>query len=76
MAPGVGALLGALTLASIRRFPKPHYLLSFLTAGFGYSIVFFALALIFRSRSFLFLAGGFPDHLSFLGRNVAPNVQR
>jgi MFS family permease len=29
MAPGAGAILGGLTLASIRRFPRPHYLLFF-----------------------------------------------
>ena len=60
MAPGAGAILGGLTLASVRRFPKPHRLLFFLAAGFGSSIVLFAgtrhfpLALLF-----LFIAGGF-----------------
>jgi predicted MFS family arabinose efflux permease len=48
MAPGAGAILGGLTLASIRRFPRPHYLLFFLAAGFGSSIIFFA-----ASRHFL-----------------------
>jgi hypothetical protein len=77
MAPGAGAILGGLTLASIRRFPKPHYLLFFLAAGFGSSIVLFALARYFPlSLFFLFFAGRFPDHLSFLDRNVAPNVQQ
>ena len=42
MAPGAGAILGGLILASIRRFPKQHYLLFFLAAGFGFSIIFFA----------------------------------
>jgi len=41
MAPG-GAILGGFTLASIRRFPKPHRLLFFLAAGFASSIVLFA----------------------------------
>jgi predicted MFS family arabinose efflux permease len=48
MAPGAGAILGGLTLASIRRFPKPHYLLFYLAAGFASAIIFFAL-----SRHFL-----------------------
>jgi MFS family permease len=60
MAPGAGAILGGLTLASIRRFPKPHYLLFFLAAGFGFSIVLFAVARHFPlSLFFLFFAGGF-----------------
>jgi MFS family permease len=60
MAPGAGAILGGLTLASLRRFPKPHLLLFFLAAGFGTSISLFA-----GSRSFpfsivmLFIAGAF-----------------
>ena len=60
MAPGAGAIAGGLTLASVRRFPKPHRLLFFLAAGFGLSIVLFAAT---RSVSwallFLFIAGGF-----------------
>jgi len=60
MAPGAGAIFGGLTLASARRFPRPHRLLFFLAAGFGSAIILFA-----GSRSFalslllLFIAGGF-----------------
>jgi MFS family permease len=60
MAPGAGAILGGLTLASVRRFPKPHRLLLFLATGFGASIVLFALSQDFGlSLLFLFTAGAF-----------------
>jgi predicted MFS family arabinose efflux permease len=60
MAPGAGAILGGLTLASVRHFPKPHRLLLFLAAGFGTSIVLFAVSRHFvLSLIFLFVAGGF-----------------
>ena len=60
MAPGAGAILGGLTLASVTRFPKPHRLLFFLAAGFGTSIVLFAISRHFLvSLFFLFIAGGF-----------------
>lgn len=60
MAPGAGAILGGLTLASVRHFPKPHRLLFFLAAGFGTSIVLFAASRHFLlSLIFLFVAGGF-----------------
>ena len=60
MAPGAGAILGGLTLASIRRFPKPNRLLFFLAAGFGTSIALFAVSRYFiLSLLFLFIAGGF-----------------
>jgi predicted MFS family arabinose efflux permease len=60
MAPGAGAILGGLTLASVRRFPKPHYLLFFLAAGFGSAIISFAASRdFFLSLCFLFIAGGF-----------------
>ena len=60
MAPGAGAILGGLTLASITRFPKPHRLLFFLAAGFGVSIILFAVSHDFwLSLVFLFVAGGF-----------------
>jgi MFS family permease len=60
MAPGAGAIVGGLTLASVRRFPKAHRLLFFLAAGFGASIVLFALSRRFSaSLIFLFIAGGF-----------------
>jgi MFS family permease len=60
MAPGAGAILGGLTLASVRRFPKPHLLLFFLAAGFGAAIALFAgsKSLTF-SLLMLFVAGGF-----------------
>src|SRR6266850_4954306 len=60
MAPGAGAILGGLTLASVRHFPKPHRLLLFLAAGFGSSIFCFAMSGNFSlSLFFLFIAGGF-----------------
>ena len=60
MAPGAGAILGGLTLASIRRFPKPHHLLFFLAAGFGSSIALFAGSRHFYlSLLILFIAGAF-----------------
>jgi len=60
MAPGAGAILGGLTLASVRRFPKPHHLLFALASGFGGAIVLFAASRHFPlSLVFLFVAGGF-----------------
>jgi predicted MFS family arabinose efflux permease len=60
MAPGAGAILGGLTLASVRQFPKPHRLLFFLATGFGTSIFLFAGSRSFAlSLVFLFIAGGF-----------------
>ena len=60
MAPGAGAILGGLTLASLHRFPKPHHLLTFLATGLGLSITFFAMSRNFPlSLVFLFVAGGF-----------------
>jgi len=60
MAPGAGAIVGGLTLASLRRFPKPHLLLFFLAAGFGASIAFFAVSQSFPfSLVMLFIAGAF-----------------
>lgn len=60
MAPGAGAILGGLTLASLRRFPKPHHLLAFLAAGFGIAIFLFAGSRSFPlSLAILFFAGGF-----------------
>lgn len=60
MAPGAGAILGGLTLASVRRFPKPHRLLFGLAAGFGAAIIFFAASRYFpASLVFLFIAGAF-----------------
>jgi predicted MFS family arabinose efflux permease len=65
MAPGAGAIVGGLTLASLRRFPKAHHLLFFLGAGLGCSIMAFALSRYFPlSLIFLFIAGGF--HTTFL----------
>ena len=60
MAPGAGAILGGLTLASLRRFPQPHLLLFFLAAGFGLSILLFAASRSFPfSLLWLFCAGAF-----------------
>ena len=60
MAPGAGAILGGLTLASVRQFPKPHHLLFFLAAGFGTAILLFAGSRSFPlSLVFLFFAGAF-----------------
>jgi MFS family permease len=60
MAPGAGAILGGLTLASVRRFPRPHRLLFALATGFASAIVLFALSRSFPlSLVFLFAAGAF-----------------
>ena len=60
MAPGAGAILGGLTLASARRFPRPERLLFGLAAGFGMAIALFAASRNFPlSLVFLFIAGGF-----------------
>ena len=60
MAPGAGAIFGGLTLASVRRFPRPHHLLFFLAAGFGTAILLFAGSRSFPlSLVFLFFAGAF-----------------
>ncbi len=60
MAPGAGAILGGLTLASVRRFPKAHHLLFALAAGFGAAIFLFAISASFPlSLVFLFFAGAF-----------------
>jgi predicted MFS family arabinose efflux permease len=60
MAPGAGAILGGLTLASVRRFPRPARLLFGLAVGFGVSIALFATSRSFPlSLVFLFIAGGF-----------------
>jgi MFS family permease len=65
MAPGAGAIVGGLSLASVRCFPKAHRLLFFLGAGFGSAIIFFAASRNFPlSLLFLFIAGGF--HTTFL----------
>ncbi len=60
MAPGAGAILGGLSLASMRRFPTARRLLLFLGSGFGCAIILFAASRSFPlSLLFLFLAGGF-----------------
>jgi len=60
MAPGAGAILGGLTLASVRHFPKPARLLFSLAAGFGIAIVLFAASRSFPlSLVYLFIAGAF-----------------
>jgi len=60
MAPGAGAIFGGLSLASIQRFPRPHFLLLLLASGFGSSIVLFAASRYFPlSLFFLFFAGAF-----------------
>lgn len=61
MAPGAGAILGGLTLASITQFPRPRQLLLFLAGGFATSIMIFAASGSFPLSLFsLFFAGGFP----------------
>jgi MFS family permease len=60
MAPGAGAILGGLTLASVRRFPRPENMLFFLAAGFGSAIVLFAISRHFPLALLcLFFAGAF-----------------
>jgi MFS family permease len=60
MAPGAGAILGGLTLASMRSFPRPDRILFNLAAGFGAAIMLFAASRYFpASLVFLFIAGAF-----------------
>lgn len=60
MAPGAGAILGGLTLASMRSFPRPDRILFNLAAGFGTAIMLFAASRYFpASLVFLFIAGAF-----------------
>ena len=60
MAPGAGAILGGLSLASMRRFPRPDRMLFCLAAGFGSAIVLFAVSRdLPLSLAFLFIAGAF-----------------
>ena len=60
MAPGAGAILGGLILASVRRFPRPQNMLFSLAAGFGSTIVLFASSRYFPlALLFLFFAGAF-----------------
>jgi len=77
MAPGAGAILGGLTLASIRRFPKPHRLLFFSCRGFWLvhrslrrvaPPVSVAIVFVYRRR--------ISDHFSFRDRNPAANLYR
>ncbi|MBI2988177.1 MAG: MFS transporter [Deltaproteobacteria bacterium] len=64
MAPGAGAIFGALTLASLTRFPKAHHLLLLLAGGFGFFVTLFAASRSFPlSLFFLFLAGAFQTTL-------------
>lgn len=64
MAPGAGAIFGALTLASLTRFPKAHYLLLLLAGGFGFFVTLFAASRSFPlSLFFLFLVGAFQTTL-------------
>ena len=68
MAPGAGAIVGGLSLASLTRFPRPHHLLLFLSTGFGVSIVGFAGSrILLVSLVLLFFAGAFQTtFLSFV----------
>jgi len=60
MAPGAGAIVGGLLFASLTRIPKAHRLILIMSAGFGLSIIFFAVSPSLRlSMVFLFAAGGF-----------------
>jgi len=69
MSPGTGAISGGLMLGSIRRFPKPHFLLFFLATGFGFAIALFAtvrnfpLALVFYLSPAVFRRRSFPPQL-------------
>ncbi len=60
MASGGGAIVGGLLFASLTRIPKAHRLILIMSAGFGLSIIFFAVSPSLRlSMVFLFAAGGF-----------------
>jgi predicted MFS family arabinose efflux permease len=60
MAPGAGAICGALTQASMTKFYRPRYLLLFQASGFGASLMLFAASRDFYlSFIFLFFVGAF-----------------
>jgi len=73
MAPGAGAIVGGLALASVHSFPAAGRLLFALGSGLAGAIIFFAASRWFPlSLFFLFLAGGF--HTTFLS-SVATLLQ-
>ncbi|MGH7767946.1 MAG: MFS transporter, partial [Candidatus Binatia bacterium] len=60
MAPGAGAIVGGLAMASLRKSYQVRSLLMFLLAGFGLGLVLFSASKIFSASLFLlFLTGGF-----------------
>ncbi len=64
MAPGAGAIVGGLVLASARHFPKTYRLMFALMGGFGFALILFSSSRSFSlSLVFLFLAGVFQSTL-------------
>jgi len=64
MAPGAGAIIGGLVLASVRRFPRTNRLILALMSGFGASLILFSTSRSFPlSLLFLFFAGAFQTTL-------------
>jgi MFS family permease len=60
MAPGAGAIVGGLAMASLRKSYQVRSLLMFLVAGFGVGLALFSASEIFYVSLFLlFLTGGF-----------------
>ena len=60
MAPGAGAIVGGLAMASLRRSYQVRSLLMFLLCGFGFGLALFSASEIFYASLFLlFLTGAF-----------------
>jgi hypothetical protein len=77
MAPGIGAIVGGLTLASLRRAREVRALLLVLTVGFGSSLLIFSLSPVFSlSIAVLVLVGGFQTMLlSLIASLLQMNAQ-
>ena len=69
LAPGAGAILGGLTLASVTRFPRPHQLLLFLAGALLVHHTVRCLEKFSALASLPFLRGWISDHLPFFHRD-------
>jgi ABC-type dipeptide/oligopeptide/nickel transport system permease component len=74
MAPGAGAILGGLILASLRRYPKPHHLLFSLAVGFGCAISLFEICTNFL-LALVLLYLGFTLFNAHIGGLFSPELQ-
>lgn len=64
MAPGAGAIIGGISLASLRRARQVRTMLLTLTVGFGFSLLIFSLSRVFAlSVAVLVLVGAFQTTL-------------